>query len=233
VTWAIQLSRRERLIATRCMGLNADLVDGAEARAVIVGEAPGPKSSAACPMFPYPPHSSGGRLLSVAGMDPVEYLRRFARTDLLDVYPGPMPWTATQKAAARLRAGEIVSKADGMTVVLLGRNVVESFGEVAEGIGLFEVAQRCVPLWGTPLFKVVRLPHPSGRSSSYSDRTARARARELLRAAAAQPLPGCPRCSAGALSHDVPLVRACACGASLTYRRRGEDGAIVVSEVEV
>ena len=49
----------------------------------IVGEAPGPRTRADCPFYPYPPTSAAGRLLAYLGWSRSRYLLTFARMNIL------------------------------------------------------------------------------------------------------------------------------------------------------
>lgn len=177
------LSPIERRLTRYRLNVDPAPLEGHPVTAVVVGEAPGPRSSPACPMFPFPAQSSGGWLRTLSGIDVAEYLRRFARRDLLRTYPLPDGrWRKAETEAGRAAALALLAEVGSdpsITLVLLGRNVVEAFG--AMSIAMFTAAQLCL---GGPM--VVRLPHPSGRTRamSYGAPADRAKARHLLRTAA-------------------------------------------------
>lgn len=212
----------ERRIARARLFIDPATVEGRKCRAMIVGEAPGPRTSAHCPMFPYPEHSSGARLRKISGFTNAEYLARFVRRDLLSYCPAG-PWRAADRAKAKAAAELLRPEVEGLTLVMLGRSVARAFG--LEDQAIFTALEHHDPTWGRATF--VRLPHPSGRVTAYSDPAARAAARKLLRTAAALEMPPCPECKATVLATDPPepLERyTCPCGAnlSLSYDLSGE-----------
>lgn len=199
-----------RLTRTRLL-IDPALVEGHPCRAMIVGEAPGPRTSARCPMFPLPEYSAGGRLQKLSGLSHVEYLQRFVRRDLLDYCPPGGRWRAVDLTAARAAAALILPEVEGRTLVMLGRNVAKAFGH--DDMAPFTVVDYHDTTWGRRM--VVRLPHPSGRVTAYADPEARAKARALLRAAAAVEMPPCPACATTVLCEDPPAEFTCACGVKL------------------
>lgn len=208
-------------------GPGAIAVDSGEAAAVVVGEAPGPRTSRWCPMFPFPSTSAGGRLLTMSGIPAEEYLRRFARRNLFDVYPGPGGWNKKERIAAQARALEVFEDARGGRIVMLGAQVARAFAPITGGmLGAFEYRKDCsvdglsdarCSCAGT---EFVALPHPSGRSRTMNDQATRTRVRRTLREFASTPLPPCPACStSSAVAYEYPQELTCHCGARLTYRR--------------
>ena len=149
---------------TRLMGLDARAIDARlhehPPTALLVGEAPGPRGGAECPLFPYPPHMAGGRLLRLAGIEDVtEYLCRYARTNLLPTFSRAWASYAAAREAGRLLA----AKRSERRWLLLGRRVAGAFGYPgARWYQWFNLAssgsrQACC------------IPHPSGRSRTYND----------------------------------------------------------------
>lgn len=131
------------------------------ARILIVGQAPGPNTDPAEPLWPEPASSAGGRLASFAGLSPEEYLRKFERINLLNEFPGRRWKNADTWAVepGRVAASAIRPLLRGRRVILLGRNVSEAFGLDAP----FHV-------WvGVDGFNAAVVPHPSGRSHWYRD----------------------------------------------------------------
>jgi hypothetical protein len=116
-------------------------------------------------LYPSPPGCSGDRLCRVVlGLDPDEYLERFARTNLC-----AGKWSLP---AARARAREIkiaMSRGDFSVVVLLGAKVAAAWGV------------KFLPFVMTR--RALVLPHPSGRNTRWNSPGEVAMARQALRVA--------------------------------------------------
>lgn len=144
---------------------------------LVVGMAPGPRTSASLPMFPHPAGSAGGRLMRMSEMPVEAYLGRLRRANLCR---GPF-----RVAEARNRARELYLEhrtADGpyARFVLCGRPVVDAFLELFKEPRYpdwFE--RRC---WAG--VEYVAVPHPSGRCREYNVEEVRARAGAAVRWAA-------------------------------------------------
>lgn len=195
--------------------IGGEVLDLGPAAAVIVGEAPGPNTSAFAPVFPFPPTSAGGRLLAMSGIPAEEYLRRLARRNLLKSCP-VNGWRKAERVAAQDAAREIYEEARGGRIVLLGANVARAFRPFT-----VDVAQEtCRPAKTACGTEWLLLPHPSGRNPFYNAMSNRATVSDLLRRFASTPLPPCPACGASpAETHEYPWQGTCHCGARLRYAR--------------
>jgi len=131
------------------------------ARILIIGQAPGPNTDPAEPLWPEPASGAGGRLAAFAGLTPAEFLARFDRINLLNEFPG-RKWKRDDTwpvEPGRVAASAIRPLLKGRRVILLGRNVAEAFG-------------LHVPFhtWvGAQGFNAAVVPHPSGRNHFYRD----------------------------------------------------------------
>jgi hypothetical protein len=157
-------------------------IRGTQPLALLIGEAPGPKSDPSCPLFPFPPRSSGARLLELAGyaQDPLAYLSYFARADVVAEFPlGTWP-----RAEAVRRMTALVAWAAGLPIIMLGARAANALGLVSANTVIppgcvraehyrWMDATRFVTL--SPLSAiavapsqaaqpVIWLPHPSGRN---------------------------------------------------------------------
>ncbi len=166
------MSELERRAAAILMKVDLAAIAGPPVGA-IVGEAPGPNTRAALPMFPLPERSAGGRLLEYSGMDAADYLGRVARRNLFDELKS---WSVPE---ARRQVFEVWWWLNGKPrvrrVVLLGNRVAAAFG-----------VER---MWSATTFSrrnltVVAIPHPSGKCRVYNDEAARKRAGAVVRWAA-------------------------------------------------
>ncbi len=127
---------------------------------VIIGEAPSPSATKPVqPLFPFPEHSSGGRLWRMTGLSRPEYLEAFHRLNLRpmpgDWSPEDMRWAAYNMISSHLL--------DGRAVVLLGKRVWMAFG------GREDVEPLIWYAGSVPAFKpacVALLPDPSFKSPS-------------------------------------------------------------------
>lgn len=144
---------------------------------LVVGMAPGPRTSASLPMFPHPAGSAGGRLMRMSEMPVEAYLGRLRRANLCR--------GAFRVAEARDRARELYLEhraADGPRTrfVLCGKPVTDAFLEV------FKEDRR--PAWferrSWAGVEYVAVPHPSGRCREYNAEEVRARAGAAVRWAA-------------------------------------------------
>lgn len=141
---------------------------------LVVGMAPGPRTSESLPMFPWPEGSAGGRLLAISRMPVAAYLGRLRRANLCD--------GAFRAAPARDRAIELERRyrtidAPHVRIVLCGRRVIDSF-----------FPDDAAPDWFQKVIlaglEYVGIPHPSGRNQMYNDPATVARVREAVRWAA-------------------------------------------------
>lgn len=171
VEWDPRLDAREMWNLRNFEGLTpedaVDLAQPRHVRALILGEAPGTRTSADMPMFPWPLTSAGGRLFQVSGFEIKTYLKTFDRANLLDT----TGWNA--KRAAQ-NAREIVKAWQKRRIVLCGNRVSDAFGYRGP-------AFTWVDLFGV---RCVRIPHPSGRNPIYNDTSVGLRTRKTLREAA-------------------------------------------------
>ncbi len=169
-----------RLASIHC-GLTITAVQG-PLRGLIVGEAPGPRTSSQLPLFPYPARSTGGRLLEFAGMPIGSYLGRFRRRNL---QPTPESFSAASDALAahelrgilardlELRRAAAGPEVTPLRIVLLGQRVANAFG--------IRLPFQHVPLED---HEYATIPHPSGRNAVYSDDRIKSAASTALRWAA-------------------------------------------------
>lgn len=139
---------------------------------VIVGMAPGPRTSGSLPMFPFPPTSAGGRLMTYSAMPPAAYLGRLRRHNLCR--------HAFHAAEARATAITVYQTYRSLRhprprLVLCGRRVATAFD-----LGHLEWFRR-IDREGV---EYVAIPHPSGRNYEYNDPATVARAGEAVRWAA-------------------------------------------------
>jgi hypothetical protein len=157
-------------------------IRGTQPLALLIGEAPGPKSDPTCPLFPFPERSSGARLLELAGYanDPLAYLSYFARADAVEKFPlGTWP-----RAEAIRRVTALMAWAAGLPVILLGARAANALGLAspntvippgcirADHYRWMDAARFAIK---TPMstiavvpsqaaMPVIWLPHPSGRN---------------------------------------------------------------------
>lgn len=149
----------------------------------IVGEAPGPRTRADCPFYPYPPSSAAGRLLAYLGWSRSRYLLTFARMNLLDEWPGPR----FPVVEARECVPKIVAALHPRPMLLMGRGVAQAFG-----VGVLpplELAHVRLPHaeCGHVDAQVAIVPHTSGRNLWYNDPVNQAALRAFVMS-----LPGAP-----------------------------------------
>lgn len=126
----------------------------------LVGEAPGPRGNPHTPLWPDPPHMAGGRLAKMLGYSKTEYLRAFARANLLDEYPGPV----FPLSVARPRAAPLAQRLAPKPLLLLGRGVAGAFRFPGQDI----CEWHDYDLEGTWI-RAALVPHPSGRNLFYND----------------------------------------------------------------
>jgi hypothetical protein len=142
----------------------------------LVGEAPGPRTRADCPFYPYPPNSAAGRLLAILGWTRSKYLLTFARINLLSEWPGP----SFPVAKARECVPLVVSTMHPRPMLLMGKGVAAAFG-VSE---LAPLTLYTVPLpheeLGTVFARIAIVPHTSGRNLWYNDPANRDAVREFI-----------------------------------------------------
>lgn len=128
-------------------------------RILLIGQAPGPNTDPARPLWPEPASSTGGRLVAFAGISPGVYLEQFDRVNLLNTFPGrtrQCPDTFPTRDA-RIAASAMRPFLRGRRVVLVGRAVATAFS-----LGLLPFHE-----WVSDDFEVAVIPHPSGRNAWY------------------------------------------------------------------
>jgi hypothetical protein len=163
------LSVRQRLRGVSCP-IHPDHKIG------LVGEAPGPRTRADCPFYPYPPQSAAGRLLAYLGWTRAQYLTTFARINLLSEWPGP----SFPVGKARECVPHVVAALHPRPMLLMGKGVAAAFGvSVIPPLSLVKI-----PLAhrerGTVLAEVAIVPHTSGRNLWYNDPANRLAVREFV-----------------------------------------------------
>jgi hypothetical protein len=132
---------------------------------LLVGEAPGPGHNPRLPLWPHPPHMSGGRLHAITGIATGDYLTRLARVNL-----ARQPVARWRLDAARDRALSIMSqRPPHVRVVAVGARARDAFD---------------LPGWFEVTGDYVAIPHPSGRNLEYNDPATVAAARRAVRWAA-------------------------------------------------
>lgn len=131
-----------------------------EAALALVGEAPGPNTMGAFPLWPSPPQSAAGRLKAMVGLSQTDYLRTFARANLLDAYPGP----TFPLSRARPLAAPLAQRLAPRPLLLLGRGVAGAFRLPTQDI-LTWVDYELEHVW----VRAALVPHPSGRNLFYND----------------------------------------------------------------
>jgi len=154
---APRLGYREWLTAWRFLKVDPRWVNAMPAMAVLVGEAPGPRTRGDMPLFPNPPGSAGARLHLMSRLSAPDYLAAFARVNLLPEYPGHA-WPAHSATQA---AEVLLAHPPADRVVMLGTRVA-----CALGAGLWPLGE-----WQSfrPGLLGVRLPHPSGKNLLNND----------------------------------------------------------------
>lgn len=144
---------------------------------LVVGMAPGPRTSSSLPMFPHPAASAGGRLHAMSGMPAEAYLGRLRRANLCR---GAYSVPEARDRARTLYFEHRSVHAPRPRLVLCGRRVARAFLEA--------LGERDDPEWFRPGawagVDYVVVPHPSGRCREYNDPANRARAGEAVRWAA-------------------------------------------------
>lgn len=142
----------------------------------IIGEAPGPRTRADMPFYPYPPSSAAGRLLSYLGWERSRYLLTFARRNLLDEWPGP----TFPVAKARECVPHVVAALHPRPLLLMGKGVSAAFG--VTGLPPLQLAMVRVPHAELDHVdaQVAIVPHTSGRNLWYNDPSNRAAVREFI-----------------------------------------------------
>jgi hypothetical protein len=163
------VSTRQRLHGTICP-VHPDH------RLALVGEAPGPRTRADCPFYPYPPGSAAGRLLEYLEWPRCKYLLTFARMNLLSEWPG----TSFPVARARECVPHVVSALWPRPMLLMGRGVAAAFGvSLLDPLVLSEVTLPCEGR-ANVLARVAVVPHTSGRNLWYNERANRAAVRDFV-----------------------------------------------------
>lgn len=139
-------------------------------RGLVVGECPGENTSEDMPLFPWPPTSSAGRLMSMSELSPGEYLGGLYRRN---VCYRRWSW-AEARQTARYIVSSLFDHRD-LFVVLCGQKVAEAFGVRGDfwRFGKLE-SRNCYTV----------VPHPSGMNRIYNEASARERTRLWMRFAA-------------------------------------------------
>jgi hypothetical protein len=149
----------------------------------LVGEAPGPRTRADCPFYPYPPSSAAGRLLDYLGWSRSKYLLTFARMNLLSEWPGPSfpVWRARECVP------NVVEALHPRPMLLMGRGVAAAFGLGA--LRPLELVRVTLPRrdQGQVLARVAIVPHTSGRNLWYNDPAHRAAVRTFVESLLEEP----------------------------------------------
>jgi hypothetical protein len=143
---------------------------------VVVGMAPGLRTSASLPMFPHPASSAGGRLLAVSGMPVEAYLGRLVRANLCQ---GKFRVNEARESARELYRKWRTAGEPRTRLVLCGRRVADAFTYVLEESSADWFQRRA---WAG--IEYAAIPHPSGRCREYNDPANIARARKVVRWAA-------------------------------------------------
>jgi hypothetical protein len=130
------------------------------------------------PMFPYPRHSAGGRLLKISGLGLGEYVHGLTRINLVPDYRAKWPLRIDAEDLAHAALDRFAPVAHAF---LCGRRVVAAF-------------RRFLPSdykpWPVDSIHVSTtrgdltlhcIPHPSGRNLAYNDRVTLAKVREMFR----------------------------------------------------
>jgi hypothetical protein len=163
-------------LARRWLGVSREDIAGPPV-GMLVGEAPGPNTSGRLPLFPWPASSAAGRLLKLSGLKPGDFLGRFFRRNLFDIYTDT--WHAPM---ARERAEQIleeIAAVGSLRVLLLGTRVAAAFG--LDSLWSRRTVERLVPLSNEQvLIELASIPHPSGRNQVYNDAKARAAAQTAV-----------------------------------------------------
>lgn len=140
-------------------------------RIAIVGEAPGPNTDPGMAFYPYPERSAAGRLKALLGWDRREYLTTFARSNLLDEYPG----SSFPIGRARAQAEPTAQRLAPRPLLLMGRGVAMAFSFPHDRLLVWEDY-----LLGVTLVRAAVVPHTSGRNLWYNDPANREAARAFI-----------------------------------------------------
>lgn len=134
-------------------------------RPLLIGQAPGPNTDAARPLWPQPLSSTGGRMALHMGLTPEQFVSTFDRINLLNEFPGR--WKRDDKfpqASARVAASAVRPLLARRKVILVGRNVAEAFGYCSNTLAFLQ--------WERDMahdFHFAIVPHASGRNRWYND----------------------------------------------------------------
>lgn len=131
-------------------------------KTLLIGQAPGPNTDPARPLYPFPASSAGGRLCKFMGISVDEYLEIFDRVNLLQEFPGKEgKEDKFPPRLAKVAAAAILPLLEGRAVVFLGRNVANSFGYSALGFHSWDYHPGL-------RMQLACVPHSSGRSHWYN-----------------------------------------------------------------
>lgn len=159
-----------------------------DTKPILIGEAPEKDARSDCPLYPYPPQSSGGKLYSMSPFtNRKAFIKSCYRLNLLAEYPGDgdklwtWPKERARHCAMNLKGSGLVSD---RRVVLVGAKVASAF-DLPLGFGpdTINVLQWYEwPFGGySKDFTVAIMPHPSGLNRWYNDPVNRMRTEEFLR----------------------------------------------------
>jgi hypothetical protein len=148
------------------VGLNLPVVRG-----LLIGEAPGPHTDGAVPLFPHAPGCAASRLMTYADLKPSDWLGRLRRANLCEEN-----WSRSEANAGVVKALEWLHdranlfEGSPLRVLLLGRRVADAWRVGKQSFG-FTKRERLRIAW---------IPHPSGRCLAYNDRKNQLKARRAV-----------------------------------------------------
>lgn len=129
-------------------------------RIALVGEAPGPNTNPDMPLYPAPERSAAGRLMTMLAWTRAEYLRTFARANMLREYPG----ASFPLGRARPLAEGVAQSLAPRPLLLMGRGVAMAFSFPHERVLEWEDYRL-----GDTYIRAAVVPHPSGRNRWYNN----------------------------------------------------------------
>lgn len=146
-------------------------------RILLIGQAPGPNTDPALPLYPYSRTSTGGKLQELMDLSRLQYLDLFDRINLLNKFPGRQARDDRfPMREAKIAASAIKPLLHSRTVVLVGRNVANAFELEADFHDWMEW-----PLNEGGVCLVAVVPHPSGRNHWYNQKKNKQAARRFWR----------------------------------------------------
>lgn len=163
----------------------------------LIGQAPGPKGDPTTPLM----GRIGRRLAFMMGVGfPDEYVELFARTNLLDEYPGARDgkgdlFSIDDASDPAEKIIDLLEASGGGELVLLGKNVASAFGlKHAEWLKQYDIGGS---------IRASLVPHPSGLNHWYNDPKNQRAAKSHLRAVARRARMAEPEKSDSSLSGGV------------------------------